>query len=84
MNIYRRVCVPCIDEKLNRDVKPTCDVEELWRIHVRIGGLRDLRELCPLGKSSANCPCLFEQAVAAGMEKDDEGSGVGPQLLRLL
>jgi len=81
MNVYKQVCVPCIDEKLNRDVKPTCNVEELWRMHTGWGGTRDL---CPLGRVAGDCPYLFEQAVAAGMEKDDEGSGLGPQLLRLL
>ena len=82
MNIYKRVCVPCIDAALNRNVKPKpcCDVEELWRVHVRIGGVK---ELCPLGKYAEDCPNYFEHAVAAGMEKDD-GSGVGSQLLRLL
>lgn len=81
MNIYKQVCVPCIDEKFNRTVEPTCNVEALWRLYTQ---LTSPLELCPLGRQSHNCPCLFEQAVAAGMEKDDEGSGVGPQLLRLL
>lgn len=81
MNVYKQVCVPCIDERLNSTVTPACDVEELWRLHT---SLSSPQELCPLGKYGRNCPHLFEQAVAAGMETDDEGSGVGSQLLRLL